>query len=614
MVGDVLGEGGEGVVKNQCLLQRAFAFNTNALLVEQRTVSLDLLAGHTFNTNALLAGHAPWESAVREGMVDSQRPGAGTVDAHMHLTGILSAMLHSLQTHKVQMSIACGLCILMIGFVVARSRHKMHGARKQGAGLWFHIAMACFSGFLRGYGLYVISPFLMPVQRSLQLCYPCAGGTSDIALVVCSCPWKEFAVSSVALGAIFGGLVGGSLADAVGRRITLMVSDVLFIVSSLLMGMSGTGAFQLPFFVGRVLAGIAVGASGPASHAYISELVPPRYRGQMLTLIELATIAGVCMVFAFASLLGDEKWRRSIAFPMVPAVIQLCCTALFLHESPRWLAACGRIEEAQHVVDALGLETLSITSSLQDAKQAKHTAATLCLEPRVHTPETHHPSPEMATPYNQPSALHKLQRSGLATLLHHRRRVVLAMCCALAHNALGANIVMYYSRDILQLANIGNSFGNSMGLGAAKAPATGIAFVAVDRCGRRFLLIVGMTGAVMGHLGLAVAFLPSSVAFGPGLAWASLLLFLTAWDLGWATLMAVVISEVLPDDVRGLGLGVSCSLYWLVSFVQAQTLETMFKQITISGTFAMYCFTSMVGLLFVIFYVPETCGRSLDAE
>merc|ERR550537_395506 len=118
----------------------------------------------------------------------------------------------------------------------------------------------------------------------------------------------------------------------------------------------------------------------------------------------------------------------------------------------------------------------------------------------------------------------------------------------------------------------------------------------------------------MGHLGLSIAFVPGSVEFAPTLAWASLLLFLAAWDLGWASLMSVVISEILPDDVRGVGLGASCSLYWLVSFVQAQTLETLFKSITIAGTFATYFVASVFSLLFILVYVPETCGRPLESE
>merc|ERR1719359_510696 len=98
---------------------------------------------------------------------------------------------------------------------------------------------------------------------------------------------------------------------------TLLVSDVLFIVSSMFMAMAAAGSWSSIFFIGRTLLGVAVGASGPASHAYVSELVLPEYRGQLLTLIELALIAGVFTVYAASGVWGDEQWRSSIEFPVL---------------------------------------------------------------------------------------------------------------------------------------------------------------------------------------------------------------------------------------------------------------------------------------------------------
>jgi len=582
-----------------CLLQRSFAKDANTLLTGIRSTALQstsLLSSSRSGTfaldsSSLLAGSVP--SELRHGMVNSLKP----ADLHREKFGILTTL--AAVPHSVQIIVACVLIVGVLGYIIlARSRHGGQSTRTKGLGICSHVVVISISGFLRGYSLYIIGPFLTPIQRSLLLCYPCAGGESDLALATCSCPWKEFAVSSVALGAIFGCLLGGVMADAVGRRLTLIASDVLFIVSSLMMAMSGPGAWSSLFFIGRGLAGLAVGASGPASHAYISEIVPTRYRGQLLASTELALIVGVFTVFGFAAALGDERWRDAMQFPAVTALLQLGCILLFLHESPRWLAANGRAEEAHHVMEVLGMEPAC-------AESPKTPAACIVQLP----PSSLRPASRMLT-----SAFEKRQRSGFAILLHHRRRVILAIGCALAHNALGANIVMYYSRDILQLASIGNSVGTQMSLGAAKALGTGVAFAAVDRCGRRFLLIVGTIGAIIGHLGLAISFMPGAVQFASGLAWSSLLLFLAAWDLGWASLMSVVISEVLPDDVRGLGLGASCSLFWLVSFVQAQTLETLFKQITIAGTFAMYCIASIVGLVFVVLYLPETCGQPLEKE
>jgi len=570
----------------QCLLQRSVSAAANFAMDTQRSA----VAVHSFSldSNVLLAGGAPWESRG-----DSRYSDAGPVGTTRHRSGILHELLRN---HGVPIAITCGLVLAMLVsyFMLGRSRQAGQTTRKKGFGVTFHVLMTCICGFVRGYGLYVIGPFLTPVQRELGLCFPCAGGESDLALAACSCPMKEFAVSSVALGAIFGGLAGGFMADAIGRRVTIMISDVLFLTSAMMIALSGTGSWTLFFFIGRVLAGVAVGTSGPASHAYICELVPPRCRGQLLTLIELSLIAGVFTVFGSSAYLGDTRWRTAIMFPAIPAAIQLLIFAFFLHESPRWLAAAGRTEEAELVFEALGLQSNSFEPGPENAKHIvnKKMPATCAL----------------------PSAiLDKRPRAGpMAMLIHHRRRVLLAVGCALAHNALGANIVMYYSRDILQLASISNSAGSQISLGFAKALGTAIAFAAVDRCGRRLLLIVGVSGAIFGHLGMAVAFVPGLVEVAPTLAWASLLLFLAAWDLGWASLMSVVISEILPDDVRGVGLGASCSLYWLVSFVQAQTLETLFKSITIAGTFFMYCGASIIGLLFVLIYVPETCGRPLE--
>lgn len=593
---DVLMDGVHEMVQPSCLLQRERSFQRSIVSTISVTDSVSLQHSQALNTNALFAGWmAPWEHLGEgSGMVHSLDP-----DSVPIRSGLLSKLMSL--PYSVQLIVSCVLLVAMLGFIALqrRSRLSNQGARPQGAGICFHVVMICISGFMRGYGLYVIGPYLTPIQRSLKLCFPCNGGESDLALAACSCPWKEFAVSSVALGAIFGGLAGGHMADAVGRRITLMASDVLFIVSSLMMALSGPGAWSSMFFVGRALAGVAVGVSGPASHSYIAEIVPSRFRGQLLTLIELALIAGVFAVFGFSAALGDEGWRTSLEFPALPAVFQLVCTGLFLHESPRWLAANGRMEEAEHVVRAMGLEAAALEAETEnvrlalalgfDKKQMPGTrAAVRCADKR--------------------------KRSAVTTLFYHRRRVALAVGCALAHNALGANTVMYYSRDILQLATIPNSAGSQIGLGVAKALGTGIAFGSVDKCGRRSLLIVGVCGCVLGHLGLAVAFLPAAREYAAGLAWASLLLFLAAWDLGWASLMSLVITEVLPDEVRGFGLGVSCSLYWLVSFVQAQTLETMFKAITIPGTFAMYCIGSILSLVFVLICVPETSGRPLEAE
>ena len=129
--------------------------------------------------------------------------------------------------------------------------------------VWRQVVIISLSGLLTGYDLCVISSVLTPVQRELQLCPECAGDWSDAALARCTCAAKQLAVSSCHVGAMVGSLAGGLLADRLGRRVTLMLTDVLFLVGALAMSVAGSShAGALIFFVGRAIGGVGLGAAG----------------------------------------------------------------------------------------------------------------------------------------------------------------------------------------------------------------------------------------------------------------------------------------------------------------------------------------------------------------
>ena len=134
------------------------------------------------------------------------------------------------------------------------------------------VGFACCTGFIEGYDLCVISSILLPVQRSLELCYPC-GTDSTLELAECNCPQKSFAVSSIMLGAIFGGLSGGFIADRFGRIFALLTADSVFLGGCLLMVASAPSRPWL-FFLGRCLVGLGVGVGGASSNSYLAEVVP----------------------------------------------------------------------------------------------------------------------------------------------------------------------------------------------------------------------------------------------------------------------------------------------------------------------------------------------------
>ena len=188
--------------------------------------------------------------------------------------------------------------------------------------LMLHAAAICLTGLLLGFDLCVAGVILTPVQRSLQLCYPCAGSYTDADLAACSCPAKQFVVSAVAIGGAFGALVGGLVADRCGRRAALLASDVLFA------GGGAAMAFATPrhawlFYIGRVMVGVALGVGGAASSAFLAEIAPAAWRGRFLELNEFCVCLGCLGAYAIACALGDELWRLTIGLTTIVAVLQV---------------------------------------------------------------------------------------------------------------------------------------------------------------------------------------------------------------------------------------------------------------------------------------------------
>ena len=185
------------------------------------------------------------------------------------------------------------------------------------------------SGILLGYDLCVIATVLMPVQRDLRLCDECiTEDASDASLAKCTCAAKQFAVSACLIGAMFGSLFGGALADRIGRRAALMVTDVGFAMGAVLMscaGMSFAGIGRLMnalFFFGRALVGTALGAAGAVATTYLAEISPAGFRGTLMTLNELALCTGCLLAYLVSAALGDVHWRWTIGATAVAALVQ----------------------------------------------------------------------------------------------------------------------------------------------------------------------------------------------------------------------------------------------------------------------------------------------------
>ncbi|EOD10284.1 hypothetical protein EMIHUDRAFT_216003 [Emiliania huxleyi CCMP1516] len=430
-----------------------------------------------------------------------------------------------------------------------------------------HALIASITGALLGFDLCIAGAILTPVQRALELCYPCGDG-SDTALARCSCVEKQLVISAVSIGACLGALFGGLVADRVGRRPALLASDLLFGAGGAAMAFATKSATWL-FFVGRASVGLALGLGGAAASAYLAEIAPAAWRGRFLELMELCVCVGCLGAYAVAYGLGDSRWRASIGLT-TPCRLQLLLILLLLHESPHWLTAHGFTRSAAKARAVLGPPTAVATIEVVAAGSgAEEESPLICAGRR--------------------GALRHLgARQAARELWLARRPLAVALGVATAHAATAANTV-----------------------GLAKVAGVLAALALTDRLGRRVLLIGGTTCMALSLCGLAGAFADEAHP-SPGLALASLLVFILGWDISWAGLMLAVVAEVLPQRVRGTGTGLAYGLYWLLSFVTAQFLESAIHALGSAPTFSAIGGMCGIVLLWTWRCVPETANRSLE--
>ena len=301
--------------------------------------------------------------------------------------------------------------------------------------LALHAVIASLTGMLLGFDLCIAGAILTPVQRSLELCYPCGDG-SDAALARCSCAEKQLAISAVSIGAAFGALVGGLVADRLGRRPALLASDVLFAGGGAAMALA-TQALPWLFFLGRASVGLALGLGGAASSAYLAEIAPTAWRGRFLEFNELCVCFGCLGAYGVAYGLGDARWRVSIGLTTLVAALQLLLILVALHESPHWLASRGLARRAERARAALATKSSSSAVSINP----------------VGLPDTDERALLCGGGASAAGAPRGLRELGGA-LWAARRQLCLALGVATAHAATAANTVLYYSRDVLQLAGM----------------------------------------------------------------------------------------------------------------------------------------------------------------
>jgi sugar porter (SP) family MFS transporter len=427
-------------------------------------------------------------------------------------------------------------------------------------------SIAALGGLLYGYDMGIIAAAAIFVKRSFAL--------STLA--------EELVVSVVLIGSMTGALVGGAVADRIGRRTTLVWAAGIFIVGSLLAPLATNVTVLI---LARAIIGLGVGFTSVTAPVYVSELAPPQSRGMLIGLFQFALTVGIALADLVGYVLADQQaWRPMFGLAVVPTVMFLA-VILTVPESPRWLFAHDREKDAENVLlsytDSSGAQQFLI--DIQEG---------------------------LAAPVEQRwSALWSPAVRG---------SLVIAVGMTVLQQVTGINTIIYYGPQIFAFA--GNASHSSailatFAVAVVNVVATVVGISLVDRVGRKPLLYVGVTGMTLALFALSYAF-SHNATLGPSLgpiAIVCLMVYIACFAFSLGAIAWILVAEVFPLRVRGRGVAAGTIGSGISNFIVSLTFLSLIESIGSARTFAIYGAMSIVTLLFVRFVVPETRGRDLES-
>lgn len=446
---------------------------------------------------------------------------------------------------------------------------------------------AALGGFLFGFDTAVINGAVQALKSNF------GAGDWEIGL----------SVSLALLGAAGGAFFAGQLADRFGRVRCMVGASVLFFVSAI-----GSGApfGIMDFIIWRIVGGIGVGAASVIAPAYIAETAPAHLRGRLGSLQQLAIVTGIFVAllsnFAIVSLsgsaenafwLGFKAWQWMFWLEAIPAALY-GISALFIPESPRYLVARQRFDEASAI-----LARLITTDVVQKVQEIRDTL-------QIHTrPKL---SDLFATVAGGARKLHPIVWAGIGL--------------AILQQFVGINVIFYYGSTLWR--SVGFSESDSLMLnvvsGIVNIATTLIAIAAVDRFGRKPLLMIGSVGMTFTLLTMSVVFATAPVVNGQpsisGVAAYSALvaanLYIVFFGMSWGPVMWVMLGEMFNNRIRGAALAVAGLAQWTANFIVSTTFPPLTSSIGLGGAYGLYTLFAFISILFVFKVIQETKGKELE--
>ena len=394
--------------------------------------------------------------------------------------------------------------------------------------------------------------------------------------------------SSALVGCFFGAILAGAISDRFGRKRVLLLSALFFTVSAVWCGLAHT---DTDLVLARLVGGLGIGIASLVSPLYIAEISPPRIRGMLVALQQLAIVLGILGAFFTNSqvlkttMSEAHKWRWMFALGAFPALLFLVLI-LAVPESPRWLTKQGLIDQARAILRRVVGEQEAEVELAQITDALAHEGGTFwdLFQPGV------------------------------------RRALFVGVTLMTLTQVTGINAIMYYAPEVFKQASAAASaqvgvaeaaskaFNDTVWVGLTNLVFTLLSMAVVDRLGRKPLLLIGSTcmAVALGFVGYAFHVKMSGMPLLLGV-----LCYVGSFAFSMGVVGWVLVSEIYPTRLRGRAMSLATGAVWAACFAVSQTFPIL-KEISIAGTFWGYGVLCVVTFVFVLLFVPETKGRSLE--
>ncbi|HEX4748597.1 MAG TPA: sugar porter family MFS transporter [Bryobacteraceae bacterium] len=421
--------------------------------------------------------------------------------------------------------------------------------------------VAALGGLLFGFDTAVIAGTTADLTRNFNLSNQALGLTVAIALA----------------GTVIGAITASIPGDRYGRRDSLRVLAVLYLISALGCAIAWDW-YSLLFF--RFIGGLGIGGSSVLGPMYIAEIAPAKWRGRLVGLFQFNIVAGILLAYFSNYLIGlghfgEAEWRWMLGVSGIPALFFFLM--LFgIPRSPRWLMSKSRATEARQVLVEIGEE--NVDTELEDIRQS------------IDVEHGHGKEPLFMAKYRFP--------------------IFLAITIGMFNQLSGINAVLYYLNDIFARAGFSKVSGDLQAvlIGFTNLVFTIAAMSIIDKVGRKTLLLIGAVGCALSLTGVAWVFTTGS---HEGLLVWLLVAFIASFAFSQGAVIWVYLGEVFPNRVRAKGQSLGSSTHWIMNFIISLSFPVM-AHWSRSAPFAFFAAMMVVQFFVVLFIYPETKGITLE--